>query len=720
MATIDYTAGNIDVTFFPTNTGAVRFCDKSVGGVNIATNNDTLAANTIKIGNSSTTTALAGAVTASGTVTLAGTVSVSGALTAPTPASDSIGTQVTTAAWVRTFITSFLETIQTFTLGIRISTIYGKATESAFALWSEIAASSITIGNGSTITLSGTTIANTVSSRGVGTTLALGGNITTGAVEIGKNQAALGTITIGSSNSKTTMNGNVGIGKTASSYALDVSGTAQFTNSICSNANFGNWYSYYDVNGAGKNYKCLSTNTGGAGLYDFALYQDTGSTTLNSAAKLRFNIGDVEKMTMLTNGNVGIGTITPDYTLDVAGTAKVRGSFEVDYTTSAYNGDTVQDKHTSLTISTGTELSNAILNFRNNNGTGVIKRALISYGSGYSGASSRTNAGLHFCLNTTEDNTTNVSITDSRMMITPSGNVGIGTTTPVYSLDVSGTALVKKALGNTASFGKVGIGSPVTEASLTASYVVASGPTLTNGEYFTTLTVGYGLLTLSIPYSLEANKSATIIITCRSNQSDMYFRVTNLSSGWLYTSSVISTTATTYTFTITNGETASAYLLLYAYSETNTSNTNRQFIYSKFSLYPEPTNTLEVNGTMNVTGYTNIGGFINSGYTFEELKKNGISYNITPYLNPTTSQYSLSISGTTGEHNYGFFHLANYNIIPNKAYRITITCRTNQSDLKFVILNNEYIGLYTSPIVTNTNTTYTFTVTAPNGKYFFI
>ena len=61
------------------------------------------------------------------------------------------------------------------------------------------------------------------------------------------------------------------------------------------------------------------------GEYDYALLQNsTGETIINSASgkRLRFKINNADKMTLNSNGNVGIGTISPDHELHVVGNIK--------------------------------------------------------------------------------------------------------------------------------------------------------------------------------------------------------------------------------------------------------------------------------------------------------------------------------------------------------------------------------------------------------------
>jgi hypothetical protein len=72
------------------------------------------------------------------------------------------------------------------------------------------------------------------------------------------------------------------------------------------------------MGGPGGTYLGTASNLG---VGDFALYQVPTLTILNSPSELRLNIQDSAKMTIISNGNVGIGTVSPGYPLHIVGSS---------------------------------------------------------------------------------------------------------------------------------------------------------------------------------------------------------------------------------------------------------------------------------------------------------------------------------------------------------------------------------------------------------------
>jgi len=96
--------------------------------------------------------------------------------------------------------------------------------------------------------------------------------------------------------------GNVGIGNTADNYKLEVGGTAESTNYARIGSNEWGGILFYDGQGSHS----------GSIVYhhdDDTMQFQTRSAGGNPTEKMRIN----------SNGNVGIGTINPEYQLDVAG-----------------------------------------------------------------------------------------------------------------------------------------------------------------------------------------------------------------------------------------------------------------------------------------------------------------------------------------------------------------------------------------------------------------
>ncbi|MDR6457423.1 hypothetical protein J2786_000516 [Chryseobacterium vietnamense] len=129
------------------------------------------------------------------------------------------------------------------------------------------------------------------------------------------------------------------------------------------------------------------------------------------------------------NGRVGLGTSAPIQQLDVRGS----GRFESD--------NTALDM-----ISAGTAAANINL-IRNNGGTNLSSDNLVSYVDFKGRINNTNNSSLGAIVSTYKGNgTNNLSSLDFRtsgngnidMMLDPSGNLGIGTSTPAQKLEVNG------------------------------------------------------------------------------------------------------------------------------------------------------------------------------------------------------------------------------------------------------------------------------------------
>lgn len=129
-----------------------------------------------------------------------------------------------------------------------------------------------------------------------------------------------------------------------------------------------------------------------------------------------------ERMRIDADGKVGVGTTNPTDLLDVHYPSPSYGSF-------------AGTEEGSLTVSAGAEHSNAVIYFRSPfDAAAPAKRAIFSKGGSFSGGGS---GGLHFCLESSADNTTKVGLADSRMFIGQDGNVGIGSNAPTSRLDIT-------------------------------------------------------------------------------------------------------------------------------------------------------------------------------------------------------------------------------------------------------------------------------------------
>jgi len=164
--------------------------------------------------------------------------------------------------------------------------------------------------------------------------------------------------------------GNVGIGDSTPSYKLDVTGDINFTGTLRQNGSayssgaftVSNSEAYYMGNvGIGTNNPVapLHLSTGSSsGNHLYMTNDATGNTASdgfrigldannhvyiyqNEAKNMRFGTNQNERMTILSNGNIGINDTTPSYTLDVTGDINFTGTLRKNGTEYGGGGSSV-------------------------------------------------------------------------------------------------------------------------------------------------------------------------------------------------------------------------------------------------------------------------------------------------------------------------------------------------------------------------------------------
>jgi len=227
---------------------------------------------------------------------------------------------------------------------------------------------------------------------------------------------------------------NVGIGTSSPNYQLDVNGVINIKTGGLRMVEADN--TYIGVNAVGFAPSLGIVKKVGYSPY-FAFTSNSGG--VNTANSMNFGmlagsnlaaVGDCNLTTMMTianTGDVGIGTTSPSYKLDVNGTMKA--------TRAEVIGDTDE---TYLWVRTN--VNNKIAGIR-------LHEAGDVYGGGifYDGADDKLHIGQYI-------NSVSMS---KYMTIDYTGNIGVGTTSPSYKLDVNGTARINNT---TAIYGGNGVG----------------------------------------------------------------------------------------------------------------------------------------------------------------------------------------------------------------------------------------------------------------------
>ena len=191
----------------------------------------------------------------------------------------------------------------------------------------------------------------------------------------------------------------------------------------------------------GTNYIQFNNNAGTAQGY--VGFGSSGNNDLyivqqSSSSNIQFQNNGSTRMTIASNGRVGINTTNPLELLNVHQTTATAGLYmPISIAGSRYQAD----------YAVG-------IAFRpeNNSSAYAAKTAIVGSGGGYG----YNQADLHFCLNQSATITDEVTLSDSRMTIKKSGDVGIGTTSPANKLTVNGDIGYVGVIGQGSIYGNTG------------------------------------------------------------------------------------------------------------------------------------------------------------------------------------------------------------------------------------------------------------------------
>ena len=208
---------------------------------------------------------------------------------------------------------------------------------------------------------------------------------------------------------------NVGIGTTSPSQKLSVDGNITLHGSQSTPQYI---FANNDADDSGVVLKAGYSS----GVYSQIEVLSNWDGTSNSGGKIAFHVGGNERLRIYPNGNVGIGTLLPVNQLHVS--SATDGPKQLLHTVNNTNG-----AYTGLLFKVSAVTAD------------LSKKGGIFF--------ERTGPGgvgnIHFAINNISDYS-NVTLTHAKMTIASSGNIGIGTSSPVAKLDVNGDIVLRTGI----------------------------------------------------------------------------------------------------------------------------------------------------------------------------------------------------------------------------------------------------------------------------------
>jgi hypothetical protein len=244
-----------------------------------------------------------------------------------------------------------------------------------------------------------------------------------------QNFYAGGNVGIGTTNpgEKLVVNGNI-IPSVDNTYNLGIAGTKRWNAVYANNFSVGNFNLSSGTLAGGSRGGAVSLigPTSGGG---YALGISAGMATSYTGGYITFTTDGTEKVRIANNGNVGIGTTNPLASLHTT------GAIRADATTGVIaKGITSSNFNTNLTLVTATGKS-IIFQQSNTEIARFSDSGLLGIGS--------TAPGARLQVVGADDISTNFATkiggaTTTGLVVTNSGNIGIGTNTPEFLVDIAG------------------------------------------------------------------------------------------------------------------------------------------------------------------------------------------------------------------------------------------------------------------------------------------